>query len=56
MKYKLSETLETHGYRLLSTRFGIYGDWAVLDPSGNVRYFSTLGRVKDFAVSLCKGD
>jgi hypothetical protein len=56
MKRKLTAMLESHGYRLVSTRFGIYGDWAVIDNSGNARYFTTLGRVHDFAVSLCKGD
>jgi hypothetical protein len=56
MRYQLAAMLDAHGYRLVSTRFGIYGDWAVIDNSGNARYFTTLGRVHDFAVSLCKRD
>jgi hypothetical protein len=56
MKYQIAAMLDSHGYRLVSTRFGIYGDWAVIDNSGNARYFTTLGRVHDFAFSLCKED
>lgn len=56
MRYKLSTMLAAHGYSLVSSRFGIYGDWAVIDNGGNIRYFTTLGRVRDFAISLCKGD
>lgn len=48
MKKQIVKNLEKLGYTLISTRFGIYGDWLVVGPNGFEKYFSTLGSVKRF--------
>ncbi len=46
MKKQIEKKLEKIGYRLVSTKFGIYGDWAVVDTKGNSFPFITLGSVR----------
>jgi hypothetical protein len=45
MKKKIAKQLEKIGASLVSTRFGILGDWMVVTATGKEIFFPTLGDV-----------
>jgi hypothetical protein len=45
MKKQIQKKLEKMGCRLVSTKFGIYGDWLVIGQDNSEKYFTTLGAV-----------
>jgi|688.fasta_scaffold45843_7 hypothetical protein len=42
---EIEKKLEKLGCRLISTRFGIHGDWLVVTLDGEAIFFPTLGAV-----------
>lgn len=52
MRKKLTKILNSFGYILVNTKFGIYGDWMIVDRDGNERFFPTLGGVRLFVEEL----
>ena len=46
MRNVIANRLRSMGYTLVSTRFGVYGDWAVVDANGNSFSFTTLGAIR----------
>lgn len=45
MKTKIKNLLRKMDCELISTRFGIHGDWLVISNDGSEKYFSTLGDI-----------
>lgn len=57
MRTNLENRLARFGMVLVSTRFGITGDWMVESENGTkFTFFSTLGRVRQFVEELENSD
>lgn len=57
MRTNLENRLARFGMVLVSTRFGITGDWMVESENGSkFTFFSTLGRVRQFVEELENSD
>lgn len=52
MKKNLQKRLLKFGMMLVSTRFGIHGDWVVVGPDGSQAVFPTLGHVRKLVEDL----
>ena len=52
MKKNLQKRLLKFGMMLVSTRFGIYGDWVVVGSDGGQAVFPTLGHVRKLVEDL----
>ncbi len=46
MKNKIRKLLESKGYRLISAKFGVCGDWIVVCENGQEKVFPTLGHIR----------
>ena len=55
MKKNLEKRLAKFGLSLISTRFGLHGDWMVEGSDGSVAVFTTLGRVRELVEDIENG-